>query len=118
MPSHSHSHSLVRRKKRLRGINPLPFGIDFLHMWYYQLAMTTVSLKIPDDLISRLDAVARARQTSRSALFREALEEKLQAAARKVPPSLYERSADLCGSGASGMGDLASHARHLDGFGS
>ena len=80
--------------------------------------MTTISLKIPDDLISRLDAVARAGRTSRSALFREALEEKLHAVGWKSPPSLYERSADLCGSGASGVGDLASNPRHLEGFGS
>ncbi|MEO5912717.1 MAG: ribbon-helix-helix domain-containing protein [Luteolibacter sp.] len=80
--------------------------------------MTTVSLKIPDEWVSRLDAVARARQTSRSALFREALEEKLQEVALKTSPSLYERSADLCGSGESGLGDLASNSKHLDGFGS
>ncbi len=79
--------------------------------------MTTISLKIPDDLASRMDAVARARQTSRSALFREALEEKLRATARKSPPSLHARSADLCGAGESGLGDLASNPKHLEGFG-
>lgn len=80
--------------------------------------MTTISLKVPDELVSRMDAVARARQTSRSALLREALEEKLKVAARKAPLSLYERSADLCGMGGSGLGDLASNPKHMDGFGS
>ncbi len=93
------------------------FGIANSQNWYYVPFVTTISLKIPDELVSRLDVLARARETSRSALFREALEEKLQTAARKSPPSLYERSADLCGSGASGAGDLASNPRHLDGFG-
>ena len=80
--------------------------------------MITISLKVPDELVSRIDAMARAKQTSRSALVREALEDKLKAAARKSPPSLYEQSADLCGMGCSGLGDLASNPKHMDGFGS
>jgi Arc/MetJ-type ribon-helix-helix transcriptional regulator len=80
--------------------------------------MTTISLKVPDELIARMDALARAKRTSRSALLREALDEKLKAAARKLPPSLYEQSADLCGAGNSGLGDLASNPKHLEGFGS
>jgi hypothetical protein len=80
--------------------------------------VTTISLKIPDDLASRLDATARAKHTSRSALFRQALEEKLEAMASENPPSLLDQSADLCGCGASGIGDLASNADHLEGFGS
>jgi Arc/MetJ-type ribon-helix-helix transcriptional regulator len=80
--------------------------------------MTTISLKIPEELIARMDALAHANRTSRSALLREALEEKLMQSARKTPPSLFERSADLCGKGSSGLGDLASHPRHLEGFGS
>lgn len=56
--------------------------------------------------------------TSRSALLREALEDKLKAAAQENTPSLYERSADLCGKGNSGLGDLASNPKHLEGFGS
>lgn len=80
--------------------------------------MTTISLKVPEELVSRMDAVARARKTSRSALLREALEDKLKAAARKYPPSLFDQSTDLCGLGDSGIGDLASHPKHLQGFGS
>ncbi len=80
--------------------------------------MKTISLKVPDELVSRMDAVARARRTSRSALLRAALEETLRAAAKEAAPSLYERSADLCGKAGSGLGDLASHPRHLEGFGS
>jgi Arc/MetJ-type ribon-helix-helix transcriptional regulator len=80
--------------------------------------MTTISLKIPDELVSRVDALAQARRTTRSALLREALEDKLRAAARKSPPSLYQQSADLCGSGNSGLADLASNPAHLEGFGS
>ncbi len=80
--------------------------------------MTRISLKIPDELVVRMDAVAHARRTSRSALLREALEEKLKVVARMTPPSLYDRSADLCGKEVSGLGDLASSPTHLEGFGS
>jgi predicted transcriptional regulator len=80
--------------------------------------MTTISLKVPDELLARMDAVARAKRTNRSALLREALEEKLKAAARKAAPSLFEQSADLCGKGCSRLGDLASNPKYLEGFGS
>lgn len=79
--------------------------------------MTTISLKIPDELVSRMDAVARSKRTSRSALLREALEEKLRALDRKSPPSLFDQSSDLCGMADSGIGDLASNPSHLEGFG-
>ena len=80
--------------------------------------MTTISLKVPDELLARMDAVASAKRTSRSALLREALEEKLEVVASKSAPSLYDRSADLCGKDHSGLGDLASNPKHLEGFGS
>jgi Arc/MetJ-type ribon-helix-helix transcriptional regulator len=85
---------------------------------YYHFAVTTISLKVPNELVSRMDALARAKRTSRSALLREALEEKLEIAARRTSLSLYEQSADLCGAGSSGLVDLASNPKHLDGFGS
>ena len=80
--------------------------------------MITISLKVPAELVARMDAVAHAKRTNRSALLREALEEKLEVAARETPPSLFERSADFCGKGSSGLGDLASNPQHLEGFGS
>ncbi len=80
--------------------------------------MKTISLKVPDELVARMDAVARAKRTSRSALLREALEEKLKSAARKTPPSLFEQSADLCGQGCSRLGDLAYNPKYFEGFGS
>jgi hypothetical protein len=36
---------------------------------------------------------------------------------RKTTLSLYEQSADLCGKGKSGLRDLASNPKHLEGFG-
>jgi predicted transcriptional regulator len=92
-------------------------GIAAGCVWYYVAFMTTISLKIPDELVSRVDAAARSKRTTRSALLREALEEKLRALDRKSPPSLFDQSADLCGIGESGTGDLASNPKHLEGFG-
>ena len=80
--------------------------------------MTTISIKVPDELASRLEATAKAKHVSRSALLREALEEKLEAIQEAGTPSLLDRCGDLCGSGESGIGDLASNPRHLEGFGS
>ncbi|MCF7668013.1 MAG: ribbon-helix-helix domain-containing protein [Akkermansiaceae bacterium] len=80
--------------------------------------MMTISLKIPEELVSKIDAMARSKRTSRSALLREALEEKLKTMTRKKNLSLYEQSADLCGKGKSGLRDLASNPKHLEGFGS
>lgn len=93
-------------------------GISDLRVWYYLPFMTTISLKVPDELLARMDAVASAKRTSRSALLREALEEKLEVVDSKSAPSLYDRSADLCGKDHSGVGDLASNPKHLEGFGS
>jgi len=93
-------------------------GISDVIIGYYLPSMTTISLKIPDELLARMDAVASGKRTSRSALLREALEEKLEMVDSKSPPSLYDRSADLCGKDHSGVGDLASNPKHLEGFGS
>lgn len=57
--------------------------------------MTTISLKVPDELLARMDAVAS-----------------------KTPLSLFDRSTDLCGKESSELGDLASNPKHLEGFGS
>ena len=78
--------------------------------------MTTLTLKVPAELFDRLNKVASELRTSRSEVCRQALEQRL----RKVTPtrrSLHDLSRDLCGSGSSGIGDLSSNKKHLEGFG-
>jgi metal-responsive CopG/Arc/MetJ family transcriptional regulator len=78
--------------------------------------MTTITLKVPEDLLARLDAAARSQRVSRSEVCRKSLEESL----KKVIPtrrSLLERSSDLCGCAESGIKDLSSNPKHLDDFG-
>jgi hypothetical protein len=79
--------------------------------------MTTISLKLPEALVARLEAEARSRQKSKSAIIREYLEQGLNGAQRGKRPSFYERARDLCGVGHSGVQDLATNPKHLEGFG-
>jgi hypothetical protein len=78
--------------------------------------MSTISLKLPEVLVARLEAEARRRQTSKSALIREYLEQCLNGEQRDRRPSFYELAQDLCGTGQSGVPDLAINPKHLEGF--
>ena len=79
-------------------------------------SMTTISLKIDEKMAAGLEAEARARRTSRSALCREAISGWLRRSS-KGKPTLLEQSKDLCGAGTSGLGDLSTNKHHLAGFG-
>ncbi len=79
--------------------------------------MTTISLKLPEALVARLEAEARNRQKSKSAIIREYLEQGLNGAQRGKRPSFYELGQDLCGTGHSGASDLATNPKPLEGFG-
>jgi hypothetical protein len=75
-------------------------------------AMRTVSFKLPELLVRTLEELAHRRQTSRSALVREAL----QALVAQGAPSFGAAAADLVGS-VEGPSDLATNPRHLRDFG-
>jgi plasmid stability protein len=79
--------------------------------------MITFSLKLPEALVARLEAEARSRQKSKSAIIREYLEQGLNGARRGKRPSFYELAQDLCGAGHSGVPDLATNPKHMEGFG-
>ena len=44
---------------------------------YYPKAMTTISLKLPEHLLARLEKESRARRTTKSSVVRECLEQQL-----------------------------------------
>ena len=46
---------------------------------YYFQPVNTISLKLPDRLLERLEAASRARGTTKSSLVRECLEQSLDA---------------------------------------
>jgi hypothetical protein len=79
--------------------------------------MITFSLKLPETLVARLEAEARGRQKSKSSIIREYLEQGLNGARRGKRPSFYDLTQDLCGAGHSGVPDLATNPKHLEGFG-
>jgi metal-responsive CopG/Arc/MetJ family transcriptional regulator len=77
--------------------------------------MSTLSLKMPEELATRLAAAARRRGTTRSALVRDALESYL----RKVSVgngSAADLARDLIGV-VEGPRDLSERSKHMKGFG-
>ncbi len=78
--------------------------------------MTTITCKVSEKLNAHLEALARRRCTSKSAILREALENKTKASARSAAPSAYDLVKHLCGS-LRGPKDLSTNPRHLRGFG-
>ena len=75
-------------------------------------AMRTVSFKVPEELDDALSGLARTRRSSRSALFREAL----QSLAKGKRHSVTALAGDLVGS-VDGPVDLATNRRHMAGYG-
>lgn len=78
--------------------------------------MRTISLKLQEDLDSRLTAVARRRGEPRSAVIREALKTYLDATGDPAAGSCLELVADLAGC-VKGPGDLSFNPKHLRGYG-
>lgn len=77
--------------------------------------MSTVSIKMPEELVTRLNAVARRRGVSRSSLVRHALESYLRRA-RVGQHSAADLAKDLIGA-FEGPRDLSHHPPHMEGFG-
>ena len=75
--------------------------------------MRTITFKIPEDLDETLTQLADRRQSSRSALLREALE----AFAQQHRQSVTQRLGHLVGCFDGGPRDLASNPKHMAGYG-
>jgi hypothetical protein len=79
--------------------------------------MTTITCKLPEKLAAQLDSLARAERRSKSAVVREALEDRLKAKRRRGSVSGYDLVKHLCGSLKGGPTDLATNPAHMKGFG-
>jgi predicted transcriptional regulator len=79
--------------------------------------MRVVSIKLPEALVKQLTELARRRNTSRSAVLREALEsfERESRGSRGSQASVIQAAGDLVGS-LQGPRDLASHSKHIAGY--
>ena len=75
--------------------------------------MPVVTVKMPAGLHARLEAEARRRRTTKSAVLREAFAQRQSAA---PAGSLYERAKHLIGS-IDGPGDLSARSKTLEGYG-
>jgi hypothetical protein len=81
--------------------------------------MSTLTLRLPDDLKELLASAARRSGKTPARFVRESLANCLKPAQPRFPgdSSLYELSRDLCGSVAGGPRDLAANKKHLNGYG-
>lgn len=84
---------------------------------YYIPCMTTVSLKLPDHLLERLESESRARGTTKSSLVRECLEKLLDARPSGGKDSCYDLARDLAGSAKGLPSDLPTNPKYMGGFG-
>ena len=78
--------------------------------------MTTISLKVPDTLDSRLTAEAQRRRTSKSAVVRECVEKMLIAPRKDRAASCLDLAGDLAGC-LKGPRDIATNPKYLEDFG-
>jgi predicted transcriptional regulator len=75
----------------------------------------TLTLKVSTTTSARLDRLAARRRTTKSAIMREALDDKLRSSANE--PSVYDLMKASVGSIDSGLRDLGHNPAHLKGFG-
>ena len=83
---------------------------------YYSVCMTTISLKLPDILATRLAEEAQRRRTSKSAVIRECVEKMLLTPRKGQAASCLDLAGDLAGC-LSGPRDIATNPKYLEDFG-
>ena len=78
--------------------------------------MKTISLKLSEALLRKLERAARARGESKSEVIRSALERYLNGKGTRRPESALEAAGPWVGC-VEGPGDLATNPKYLEGFG-
>ena len=89
-------------------------GIARLSFGCYPSVMTSISVKLPEPLLAKLEQAAALAQVSRSELIRSTLEESLAA---PVAGSCYDLIADLVGTIHGLPEDLATNPKYMEDFG-
>jgi predicted DNA-binding ribbon-helix-helix protein len=79
--------------------------------------MPTVSVKLPESLLRRIERAAVARRLTKSSLIRETLEQALTQSRDESPVSCYDLAKDLAGSMKGLPRDLATNPKYLEGLG-
>ena len=78
--------------------------------------MKTISVKVPEDLDIKLNAVAAKRRESKSAIIRAALDYLVKSSEASTPNSCLDLAKDLIGT-VDGPSDLSHNSKHLKGYG-
>lgn len=106
----------IARSSQQAGLPRIPEKSSFfLCILSYDSVMTSLTVKLPESLRQKVESAARISGHSVSVVVREALSAQFPDSPSAV--SLYDRTRDLCGRGASGIKDLATSAEHMDGYG-
>jgi predicted transcriptional regulator len=92
-------------------------GIARRYGAYYSGIMRTISLKLPDELLSQLARTAKERRVTRSWLVRESLEKALHEQQSAGEASCYDLARDLAGAVKGLPKDLAHNPKYMQGFG-
>lgn len=80
--------------------------------------MKTVTVKLPEGLAIRLEKRAKRLGRSKSAILRESVERELDnELAVAEEPSAYDLMKDGFGCVKSGLGDLSTNPKYMEGFG-
>jgi Arc/MetJ-type ribon-helix-helix transcriptional regulator len=87
----------------------------FAKPYYLRIAMKTISIKLPDDLLAKIHA-AKKRGETRSAFIRESVEESLSKEKNPSTGSCLDDARDLSGC-VQGPPDLSMNPAHMDHYG-
>ena len=79
--------------------------------------MKTLTVKVPEELLARLDAASKRVAVGRSTLVRKALQRFLEGDAHNKAPKFTELAGDLIGCVKNGPRDLSYNPRYMKGFG-
>ena len=84
---------------------------------YYPEIMRTISVKLPEELLSQLAREAKSRRVTKSSLVRESLVRGLHEQPSTTAGSCYDLARDLAGSVKGLPKDLADNPKYMEGFG-
>ncbi len=79
--------------------------------------MPTISLKLPQHLVTELEREAKARRVTKSAVVRDSLEKALHRHPSSRAATCYDLARELAGEGKGHPRDLATNPKYMKGFG-
>ena len=81
--------------------------------------MSTLTIELPDDLAARLEAASAQKHVPPAQFVRAALEKALPSPGAEAAdrPTLHEQMKDFIGCIDSGVTDLATNPKYMEGFG-